>query len=139
MVPKRKVGTGPKKKYGRRQINAIWRQIEKNAFLSSTELKLRLPRTLANIDARTVRRILFYDLDRPARIAALKPDLTEQNKMDRLAWVKTNMRKPRKPNSHYATYLDYTKLIIKSESLSDEKRVKYKSGVQDWQLCCDDS
>ena len=96
MVPKRKVGTGPKKKYGRRQINAIWRQIEKNAFLSSTELKLRLPRTLANIDARTVRRILFYDLDRPARIAALKPDLTEQNKMDRLAWVKTNMRKPRR-------------------------------------------
>ena len=33
-------------------------------------------RTFANIDARTVRRILFYDLIRPARIAALKLDLT---------------------------------------------------------------
>ena len=83
-----------------RQINAIWRQIEKNAFLSSTELKLRLPRTLANINARTVRRILFYDLDRPARFAALKPDLTEQNKMGRLAWVKTNMRKLRRTWDH---------------------------------------
>ena len=43
-------------------------------------------RTLANIDARTVRRILFYDLDRLVRIAALKPDLTKQNKLDILAW-----------------------------------------------------
>ena len=49
-------------------------------------------RTLTNIDARTVRRILFYDLDRSARIAALKTDLAEQNKLDRLAWVTTNMR-----------------------------------------------
>ena len=42
-------------------------------------------RALANIDARTVRRIMFCDLDRLARIAALKPDLTEQNKWDGLA------------------------------------------------------
>ena len=85
MVPMRKVGMGPKKKYGKRQINVICRQIEKNAFFSSTELKLQQARTLANIDARTVRRILFYNLDQPARIAALKPDLTEQNKLDKLA------------------------------------------------------
>ena len=77
---------GPKKNYGKRQINVICRQLKKNAFLSSTEPKLQLARPLANIEARTVRRILFYDLDQPARIAALKPDLTKQNKLDILAW-----------------------------------------------------
>ena len=88
LVPMRKVGMGPKKKYGKRQINVICRQFKKNAFLSSTKPKLQLVRPLANIEARTVRRILFYDLDQPVRIAALKPDLTKQNKLDILAWRK---------------------------------------------------
>ena len=47
----------------------VWKVIDEKKVGAET-------RTLANIDARTVRRILLYDLIRPARIAALKLDLT---------------------------------------------------------------
>ena len=67
----------------------VWKVIDEKKVGAETK-------TLANIDARTVRRILFYDLDRLVRIAALKPDLTEQNKLNRLAWIKTKMRKSRR-------------------------------------------
>ena len=76
-VPPRKEGTGQKKKYGSREVNAIERTIEKNPHLTSRELKMRMPsRLLKNLSARTVRRILDIDLDRPARVAPEKIFLT---------------------------------------------------------------
>ena len=68
-VPPRKQGTGQKKKYGSREVTAIERTIEKNRHLTCRELKMRMPKLLKNLSARTVRRILDIDLDRPARVA----------------------------------------------------------------------
>ena len=49
---------------------------------------------LKNISARTVRRILDVDLDRPARVALEKPFLMEDMKDRRVdKWATTNMRR----------------------------------------------
>ena len=92
-VPPRKEGTGQKKKYGSREVNAIERTIEKNPHLTSRELKMRMPRLLKNLSARTVRRILDIDLDRPARVAPEKIFLTDEMKVRRVEWATTNLRR----------------------------------------------
>ena len=48
---------------------------------------------LKNISAKTVRRILDVDLDRPARVAPEKPYLTEDMKVRRVEWATTNLRR----------------------------------------------
>ena len=53
---------------------------------------MRLPKTLKNIDGRTVRRIMREDLDRPARVAPVKAFLTEAIKCGRVDWVKSKLR-----------------------------------------------
>ena len=63
------VGTGPKKKYGRREVKATERALEKNPRLTCHDLKLKMPKLLRNISNRTLRRIADIDLDRPAREA----------------------------------------------------------------------
>ena len=63
------VGTGPKKKYGRREVNAIERALEKNPRLTCRDLKLKMPKSLNNIYNWTLRRIADINLDRPAREA----------------------------------------------------------------------
>ena len=85
-VPARKRGTGPIKKYGKKEIGAIEQAMERNSFLSSTDLNIIL-KTLKNIDARTVRRILKYDLDRPASVAPVKPFLTDDMEVRWLDWL----------------------------------------------------
>ena len=44
-VPRRKQGTGPRKKYGNRELDAIEKALDKNTFLTSRDLKLKMPKT----------------------------------------------------------------------------------------------
>ena len=95
-VPRRKKGTGPKKKWGKKEADAIERALERNSFLTSVDLKMRLRKTLKRIDGRTVRRIMRDVLDRPASVAAVKPYLTEANKESRVQWATTNLRRSKR-------------------------------------------
>ena len=55
-------------------------------------LKLKMPKTLKNIDGQTVRRIVREDLDRPARVTPVKACLTEAMKSGRVEWVNSELR-----------------------------------------------
>ena len=73
-VLKRKVGTGlNNKSYGAKEVGAILRLLEKNSFLTSFQVKMRLERTLGHPSARTIRRIMVKDLGWPAAVASRKP------------------------------------------------------------------
>ena len=104
-VPVRKKGTGLKKKWGRKEADAIERALDRNPYQTSLELKMRMPKTLKSIDARTVRRITREYLDRPASVAPEKPFLTDELKSGRIEWVNTNLRK-RKSTWDHTLYLD---------------------------------
>ena len=67
--------------------------IDKNPHFTSRNLKSRMYKLLKNISARTVRRILDVDLDRPARVAPEKPYLREDMKVRRVEWATTNLRR----------------------------------------------
>ena len=96
-VRKRKVGTGlNNKSYGAKEVRAILRLLEKNSFLTSFQVKMRLKRTLRHLSARTIRRIMVNDLGRPAAVASKKPYLTEEKKVLRMTWCKSMLRKPRR-------------------------------------------
>lgn len=96
-VRKRKSGTGLKNKsYGSKEKRAIHQVIDKHPYLTSFQVKMRLRKTLQHLSARTIRRIMVKDLGRPAGVAARKPFLTDQMKIDRVGWCKSKLRKPRR-------------------------------------------
>ena len=61
-----------------------WEITGNKPFLTSRDLKMRLPKTLKNIDGRTVRRIMRENLDRSASVAPVKAFLTEAMKCGRV-------------------------------------------------------
>ena len=94
-VPKRKRGTGLKNKsYGSKEKKAIQQVLDKNPYLTSFQVKMRLRKTLRHLSPRTIRRIMGKDLGRPTSVAPRKPFLTDQNKIDRVGWCKTKVRRP---------------------------------------------
>ena len=96
-VAKRKTGTGLKnKRYGSKEKRAIQQVLDKNPYLTSFQVKMRLRKTLRHLSARTIRRIMVKDLGRPATVAPRKPFLTDQNKIDRVGWCKTKVRRPKR-------------------------------------------
>ena len=96
-VLKRKVGIGlNNKSYGAKEVGAILQLLEKNSFLTSFQVKMRLERTLGHPSARTIRRIMVKDLGRPAAVASRKPYLTEVMKLKRMSWCKLKLRKPKR-------------------------------------------
>ena len=69
-----------------------WEITGNKPFLTSWDLKMRLPKTLKNIDGRTVRRIMREDLDRPARVAPCQSmTQSEAMKCGRVDWVKSKV------------------------------------------------
>ena len=92
-VPRRKQGTGPRRKYGKRELDAIEKALDKNTFLTSRDLKLKMPKTLKDIDGRMVRRIVRDDLDRPARVAPVKACLNGTMQSARVEWVNSKLRR----------------------------------------------
>ena len=95
-VPKRRYGSGTVKLYGRKQVDVIYKAVDRNPSLTSFDLKRMYPKTLERLSARTVRRILLEELDLPACVPPKKPYLTEAMKLDRIAWSKRGLRKPNK-------------------------------------------
>ena len=61
-IPQRKVGSGPRRTYGPKQIRAIDKAIDANPRLTCHQLKLQLPKTLAKVAPRTIRRIILEEL-----------------------------------------------------------------------------
>ena len=75
-IPQRKVGSGPRRTYGPKQIRAIDKAIDANPRLTCHQLKLQLPKALAKVAPRTIRRIISYELDIPSRVPPKKPFVT---------------------------------------------------------------
>ena len=48
-IPQRKVGSGPRRTYGPKQIRAMDKAIDANPRLTCHQLKLQLPNTLAKV------------------------------------------------------------------------------------------
>ena len=91
-IPLRKKALVQEKSMGNVKVDAIERALETNPFLTSRDLKMRMPKTLKNIDGRTVRRIIREDLDRPARVAPCQ-SMTQSEAMTcgRVDWVKSKV------------------------------------------------
>ena len=53
-VPKRRLGSGTVKQYGSRQVDVIYKAVDRNPSLTSFDLKRMYPKTLEGISARTV-------------------------------------------------------------------------------------
>ena len=104
-VPQRRAGSGRRKKYDQQLLDKVEAAMEKNPHLNSTDLKRMMPRLLRNISGRTVRRLLDVELDRPARVSAEKPRLTEAMKERRLEWAKRHLRR-RKRTWERALFVD---------------------------------
>ena len=119
-VPRRKKGTGAKKKYGQRELDAIENALERNSFLTSTDLKIMMPKLLRNLDARTIRRIMRDELDRPASVAPVKAVLTDEMRSERIKWVKGKLK--------------LRKAIWEDVLFCDEVMFQARGGGGDWRL-----
>ena len=84
-IPQRKVGSGPRRTYGPKQIRAIDKAIDANPRLTCHQLKLQLPKTLAKVAPRTIRRIISEEPDIPSRVPPKKPFVTAAMIQERLA------------------------------------------------------
>ena len=84
------------KSYGSKEKRAILQVIDKNPYLTSFQVKMRLRKTLRHLFPRTIRQITVKNLGRLAAVAARKPFLTDQIKLDRVGWCKTKVRKPKR-------------------------------------------
>ena len=91
-IPERKVGSGPRRTYGPKQIRAIDKAIDENPRLTCHQLKLQLPKTLANVGPRTIRRIISEELDIPSRVPPKKPFVTAAMIQERLAWARGHLK-----------------------------------------------
>ena len=76
------------KSYGSKEKRAILQVIDKNPYLTSFQVKMRLRKTLRHLFPRTIRQITVKNLGRLAAVAARKPFLTDQIKLDRVGWTK---------------------------------------------------
>ena len=85
LLPQRKVGSGPRRTYGSKQIRAIDNAIDANPRLTCHQLKLQLPKTLAKVAPRTIRRIISEEPDIPSRVPPKKPFVTAAMIQERLA------------------------------------------------------
>ena len=87
-IPQRKVGSGPRRTYGPKQIRAMDKAIDANPRLTCHQLKLQLPKALAKVAPRTIRRIISEELDIPSRVPPKKPFVTAAMIQERLAWAR---------------------------------------------------
>ena len=54
----RKKGSGPRLKYGNKEVRIIEKAVLRNPFVTSKQIKMRNPKGLSKISTRTIRRIL---------------------------------------------------------------------------------
>ena len=86
-VPKRKKGSGRKKKIDMEGLNQLKKSIKRNPKLTAKSLKKMHPKTLGKISLRTIRRTLQVDLNLPSFKAAKKPFISKRIKRQRIEFA----------------------------------------------------
>ena len=93
VAPVRKAGSGRRRTFGKKQIEAIENLMDVEPGLTCHQVKLRLPKILAGVGRRTIQRIIQEKLDMPSIVRPTVPFLTEEGRKKRVAWAKTNKRR----------------------------------------------
>jgi transposase len=109
-IPCHKPIMGRPRKTSRQSDTLLKFEVQKDPYLTSTELKKLHPILLQNVSARTVRHKLLHELGIPSRKAAKKPLLTKPMKLKRVKFAKQ--------------YKDWTKEMWNSVMFSDESSFK---------------
>ena len=92
-APVRKAGSGRKRSFGKKQIEAIEELIDQEPGLTCHQVKLSLPKILAGVGRKTIQRIIEVKLDIPSVVRPKVPFLTEDGRQRRLKWARTNRRR----------------------------------------------
>ena len=90
--PKRKIGSGGKRKTTARTDNLLRREVLLSPSITPASLKKKHPQLLVGVSIRTIQHRLKNDLDLPCRRAAKKPLLTEKMRKKRLTFAKNYQR-----------------------------------------------
>ena len=88
VAPVRKVGSGRKRTFGKKQIEAIETLIDEEPGLTCHQVQLRLGKTLAGVGRRTIQRIINVRLDIPSRVRPKVPLQTKEGRKRRVKWAK---------------------------------------------------
>ena len=95
-APKRKVGSGRRPTYGKKQVNAIEKLIDEDPDVTCHQVKLRLPKLLKGVGRRTIQRVILQKLDEglgiPSLVSAEVPFWTEDLRKRRLSWCRKYKR-----------------------------------------------
>ena len=87
-VPKRKIGSGRKRKTTARTDHLLRREVLLRPSITPASLKKKHPKLLEGVSIRTIQHRLKNDLGLPCRHAAKKPLLTEKMRKNRLTFAK---------------------------------------------------
>ena len=91
VAPLRRPGSGRKRSFGKKQIEAIDNLINEEPGLTCHQVKLRLGKTLAGVSRKTIQRIINVTL--PSRVRPKLPLQTKEGRKKRLVWAKKHLRK----------------------------------------------
>ena len=109
-VPKRKIGSGRKRKTTARTDHLLRREVLLRTSITPASLKKKHPKLLEGVSIRTIQHRLKNDLDLPCKRAAKKPLLTEKMRKKRLTFAK---------NYQHWTPQQRRKVMFSDESTSD--------------------
>ena len=87
-VPKRKIGSGRKRKTTARTDHLLRREVLLRPSITTACLKKKHPKLLERVSIRTIQHRLKNDLGLPCRRAAKNPLLTEKMRKKRLTFAK---------------------------------------------------
>ena len=87
-VPKRKIGSGRKRKTTARTDHLLRREVLLSPSITPASLKKKHPKLLQGVSIRTIQHRLKNDLGRPCRRSAKKPLLTKKMRKKRLTFAK---------------------------------------------------
>ena len=119
-VPKRKIGSGRKRKMSPRTDHILRRKVLISPSITPASLKKKHPKLLEGVSIRTIQHRLKNDLGLPCRRAAKKPLLTEKMRKKRLAFAKKH---------RHWTSQQWQKVMFSDESRPTFRLVRGQSKV----------
>ena len=125
-IPQRKVGSGLKRTFGKKQISAIHEAIDENPRLTASQVKLQLPKVLAGVAPWTIRRIICEELDIPSRVPPKKPFVTEALIKGRLEWATAHSKWRKK---RWESFLFSDETLFHTKPTTGGRRVRRPRGA----------
>ena len=125
-IPQRKVGSGPKRTFGKKQILAIHEAIDSTPGLTASQVKLQLPKVLAGVAPWTIRRIILEELDIPSRVPPKKPFVTDALIERRLAWASAHSKWRKK---RWEAFLFSDETLFHTKPTTGGRRVRRPRGA----------